>query len=63
MVGTGTRGVAPMLVGAALLLVSLALFGYSRFVEWQHSVQIQAVAPPTEQLAGRLEIPTPRPKP
>jgi hypothetical protein len=52
-----------MVVGAALLLLSLALFGYSRFVEWQHAVQIQAVAPPTEQLAGRLAIPTPRARP
>ena len=52
-----------MLVGAALLLLSLALFGYSRFVEWQHAVQLQAVAPPTEVLASRLAIPTPRPTP
>jgi hypothetical protein len=48
-------------LGAALLLLSVTIFGYSRFVEWQHAVQIQAVAPPTEVLAGRLPIPTPRP--
>lgn len=60
MVGASTRGAGLMLVGAALLLLSLAVFGYSRFVEWQHAVQIQAVAPPTEVLAGRLAVPTPR---
>jgi hypothetical protein len=48
-----------MVVGAALVLISAALFGYSKFVEWRHAVDVQAVAPPTEVLAGRLPIPTP----
>jgi len=55
----GGRGL--MILGAALLLLSMTLFGYSRFVEWQHAVQTQAVAPPSETLANRLPIPTPLP--
>jgi hypothetical protein len=57
----GGRGTGLIALGAALLLLSMAIFGYSRFVEWQHAAQIQAVAPPTEVLANRLPIPTPRP--
>lgn len=56
----GGRGVGLMLVGASLLVLSVTLFGYSRFVEWQHAQALQAVAPPTEVLADRLPIPTPR---
>ncbi|MBV9579616.1 MAG: hypothetical protein JO057_13590 [Chloroflexi bacterium] len=55
------RGTGLMVLGAALLLLSVSIFGYSRFVEWQHGVQTQVDAPPTEVLAGRLPIPTPRP--
>jgi hypothetical protein len=58
----GGRGAGLMVVGAALLLLSVTLFGYSRFVEWQHAVQTQAVAPPSETLANRLPIPTPLPR-
>ena len=61
MVGTSTRGAGLMLLGAALLVLSVAILGYSRVVEWQHSVALQAVAPPTEVLANTLAIPTPRP--
>jgi hypothetical protein len=57
---SGGRGAGLMLGGTALLVLSATLFGYSRFVEWQHTVQVQAVAPPTEVLADRLPIPTPR---
>ncbi|MBV9327974.1 MAG: hypothetical protein JO352_30025 [Chloroflexi bacterium] len=52
------RGTGLMVLGAALLLLSVSMFGYSRLVEWQHSVQVQAGAPPTEVLANRLPIPT-----
>lgn len=55
----GGRGAGLMVLGAALLLLSVTLFGYSRFVEWQHTVQTQAVAPPNETLANRLPMPTP----
>jgi hypothetical protein len=55
----GGRGAGLIVLGAALLLLSVTLFGYSRFVEWQHVVQTQAVAPPSETLANRLPIPTP----
>jgi len=58
----GGRGAGLMVVGAALLLLSVMLFGYSRFVEWQHAAQTQAVAPPSETLANRLPIPTPLPR-
>jgi len=58
----GGRGIGLMIVGTALLLLSMTLFGYSRFVEWQHAVQTQAVAPPGETLANRLPIPTPLPR-
>jgi len=47
-----------MVLGAALLLLSLSIFGYSRFVEWQHAAELQAVAPVREDLPGRLAIPT-----
>lgn len=49
-----------MVLGAALLLLSVTMFGYSRFVEWQHSQATRSLAPPTEVLANRLPIPTPR---
>jgi hypothetical protein len=49
-----------MLLGAALLLLSLTIFGYSRFVEWQHATQLQVVAPLHEDLPDTLAIPTPR---
>ena len=62
MVGTGTRGVGLMLLGAALLLLSLAIFGYSRYAEWQHTTQFQAVAPPPEVLANSFALPTPSPR-
>ena len=48
-----------MVLGAALLLLSVSMFGYSRFVEWQHAMATQSLAPPTEVLANRLPIPTP----
>jgi hypothetical protein len=60
MVGTGTRGAGLMLVGAALLLLSLVVFGYSRFVEWQHALELQTVAPPRERLLDSFPVPTPR---
>ncbi len=47
-----------MLAGAALLVLSLVVFGYSRLAEWQHATEIRAIAPPTEVLADRLPIPT-----
>jgi hypothetical protein len=62
MVGTGTRGAGLMLLGAALLLLSLAIFGYSRYVEWQHAMELQALAPPREVLANTLALPTPSPR-
>jgi hypothetical protein len=49
-----------MVLGAALLLLSVTMFGYSRFVEWQHAMATGSLAPPTEVLAHRLPIPTPR---
>jgi len=58
----GGRGAGLMVLGAALLLLSVTLFGYSRFAEWQHAVQTQVVAPPSETLADRLPIPTPLPR-
>lgn len=48
-----------MIVGVALMLLSVALVGYSRVLEWRHEAAVQAVAPPTEVLANRLPIPTP----
>ena len=54
------RGSGLMLLGGGLLLLSVSIFGYSRFVEWQRALQTQAVAPPPEVLADRLPIPTPR---
>jgi hypothetical protein len=62
MVGTGTRGAGLMLAGAALLLLSLAIFGYSRYAEWQHAMDLQSVAPPREVLANSFALPTPSPK-
>jgi hypothetical protein len=62
MVGTGTRGAGLMLIGAALLLLSLAIFGYSRYAEWQHTMELQAIAPPREVLANTLTLPTPSPR-
>jgi hypothetical protein len=62
MVGTGTRGAGLMLLGAALLLLSLAIFGYSRYVEWQHTMELQAIAPPREVLSNSFALPTPSPK-
>jgi hypothetical protein len=56
----GGRGAGLMLAGAILLVLSMTLFGYSRFVEWQHAQAVQAIAPPTQVLADRLPIPTPR---
>ncbi len=56
----GGRGMGLMLLGAGLLLLSVTMFGYSRFVEWQHATATQSLAPPTEVLANRLPIPTPR---
>ena len=50
-----------MVLGALLLLLSVTIFGYSRFAEWQHGVAVQSVAPPPETLANRLPLPTPRP--
>jgi hypothetical protein len=58
MAGTGTRGAGLMLTGAALLLLSLGILGYGRFAEWQHSVQLVSIAPPTEALPDRLPVPT-----
>ena len=55
----GRRGSGLMLLGGGLLLLSVSMFGYSRFVEWQHAVQAQSVAPPTEVLSNQLPIPTP----
>jgi hypothetical protein len=49
-----------MVLGAALLLLSVTTFGYSRLVEWQHASATRSLAPPTEVLANRLPIPTPR---
>jgi len=48
-----------MAVGAVLVLISSALLGYSKYVEWRHAIDEQSVAPPTEVLANRLPIPTP----
>jgi hypothetical protein len=62
MVGTGTRGAGLMLLGAALLLLSLAIFGYSRYVDWQHAQELQAIAPPREVLPNSFALPTPSPK-
>ena len=59
----GGRGTRLMVLGAALLLLSVTMFGYSRFVEWQHARATQSLAPPTEVLADRLPIPTPRATP
>lgn len=59
MVGTGARGGGLMLAGAALLLLSVVIFGYSQLVVWQHAVAVQSVAPPDEALPARLELPTP----
>jgi len=59
----GGRGTGLMVLGAALLLLSVTVFGYSRFVEWQHMQATQSLAPPTEVLANRLPIPTPRATP
>lgn len=47
-----------MLIGAVLLLLSVGLLGYSRFVEWQHAAALSAVAPPAENLPTRLELPS-----
>ena len=47
-----------MMLGAVLLLLSLASFGYSHFVEWQHATASSAVAPPAESLPSRLELPS-----
>ena len=52
---------ALMALGALLLVLSITLVGYTRFVEWQHSVAVQSAAPPPEVLANRLPLPTPRP--
>ena len=52
-----------MVLGAALLLLSVTMFGYSRFVEWQHTLETQSLAPPTQVLANRLPIPTARATP
>lgn len=52
------HGAALMVLGAFLLLLSLATFSYSRFVEWQHAAASSAVAPPTENLPSRLEVPS-----
>ena len=53
---------ALVLVGAALLLSSLFVFGYSQATEWQHQVQQHALAPAREALPDRLPLPTPRPR-
>jgi hypothetical protein len=58
MVRTGMRGTGLMLAGAALLLLSLGVLGYSRIVQWQHSAELVSIAPPTEALPDRLPIPT-----
>jgi len=50
-----------MVLGAVLLLLSVTILGYGRFIEWQHSAAVQSVAPPSEVLANRLPLPTPRP--
>jgi hypothetical protein len=63
MARTSTRGTGMMLVGVALLVLSIATFGYSRFVEWQHALQMQTTAPASEVLSNRLPIPTPRVSP
>lgn len=55
--GAGTL----MVFGALLILLSVTIIGYTRFVEWHHSVDVQSVAPPPEVLANRLPLPTPRP--
>lgn len=47
-----------MVLGAALLLLSVAILGYSRFIEWRHAAAVQGLAPPTEVLADRLPLPT-----
>jgi hypothetical protein len=52
-----------MVLGGALLLLSVSMFGYSRFVEWRHAMATQSLAPPTEVLANRLPIPTARATP
>jgi hypothetical protein len=49
-----------MVLGAALLLLSVAVFGYSRVVEWRHASAVRPLAPPTEVLANRLPLPRPR---
>lgn len=56
--GASARGSGLMVAGAALLVLSLGVFGYSRIVEWQHAASVQAVAPPAESLQDRLPIPT-----
>jgi hypothetical protein len=54
-----TRGSGLMVAGAVLLVLSVVVFGYSRFVVWQHAVSVQSVAPPDESLPARIELPTP----
>jgi hypothetical protein len=59
MASTNTRGSGwLMLAGAALLVLGLGIFGYGRFVQWQHSVALVSIAPPTESLPDRLPVPT-----
>jgi hypothetical protein len=47
-----------VVLGAVLLISSAGVIGYSRFAEWQHSLQVRSLAPPTEALPARLAIPT-----
>jgi hypothetical protein len=51
-------GGALIWIGVGLLLLSLGVLGYSRFVEWRHAADSAAVAPPTEVLADRLPVPS-----
>jgi hypothetical protein len=46
--------------GAALLISSVGVAGYSRLAEWQHGEHVRASAPPAEVLPERLAYPRQR---
>ena len=47
-------------LGAALLISSVGVAGYSRLAEWQHAEDVRALAPPAEVLPERLPYPPQR---
>ena len=46
--------------GAALLISSVGVAGYSRLAEWQHAQHVRASAPSAEVLPERLAYPRER---